>query len=378
MNEYQITLWNDLSRLVETSECFYYADRQLDDKWYRIFLYRLGSYSDFCLPNAFEARGNTFEVTEEGKDALPIRFVSHLFPKFFNKDENPFTMNLDLSKVVEVAHKADGSLVSTFTHNSELRLKTKGALESDQAIEAMQLLTLPDNKEFKHQLSGAEKLGYTVMMEFVAPTNRIVLGYEKPDLIVLGIRNREDGTFVYNEDVDADNFPEILSRWTKIEKIINPTDFLATVPDMSNIEGFVCRMEDGMFFKLKTTQYCALHHTKDSINCPRRLYEAVLEEGTDDMRSLFHDDPVAIKMIEEMELFVDEKYNHLVDTVERFYERIKHMERKEYAILGQKELTRQQFSLAMQKYTGKEVNYKDFMKRNWKHYGIKDEKVEVE
>ena len=66
--------------------------------------------------------------------------------------------------------------------------------------------------------------------------------------------------------------------------------------------------------------------------------EAVLEEATDDLRTLFHDDPLVIKMIEEMELFVEHKYNSLVSTVEAFYTENKDLERKEYAIKGQAEL----------------------------------------
>ena len=94
-------------------------------------------------------------------------------------------------------------------------------------------------------------------------------------------------------------------------------------------------MEDGMRFKVKTEWYLVQHRAKDSINSDRRLFEAVLEEATDDLRTLFHEDPLVIKRIEEMEVKVDDLYNHMVDTVERFYERNKNLERKEYAILGQ-------------------------------------------
>lgn len=376
MNVYQTTLYNDLMKLVDSSESFYYADRQLDDKWFRIFNYRLCSYTEFLAPNALECRGHTFEISTEGNDAQPIRFASHLFSKFFNYQENPFTMDLDLSQVVEIAHKMDGSLISTYLHTeNDLRLKTKGSLESDQAIASMDFLNDPKNQDFRIELLMAEQLGYTVMMEWCAPDNRIVIGYEEPKLTVLGIRNKENGSYVYFNDVDADTFPMILSNWTGIEQIANSSEFLATVPDMKGIEGFVCRMADGTFFKLKCTAYLALHHTKDSINCPRRLYEAVLEEGTDDMRTLFHDDPLAIKMIEEMEQKVEKLYNHLVDTVERFFERNKNLARKDYAILGQKELDRMFFGLAMNKYIERAVDYKDFMKRHWKDFGIKDEEV---
>jgi len=103
-----------------------------------------------------------------------------------------------------------------------------------------------------------------------------------------------------------------------------------------------------------------------------------LEEATDDLRTLFHDDELAIQMIVDMETFVEGKYNHMVDSVERFYERNKHMERKEFAILGQEELNRMYFGLAMQRYVGKDVDYKTFLKGKWKHLGLKDEKVEFD
>jgi hypothetical protein len=49
------------------------------------------------------------------------------------------------------------------------------------------------------------------------------------------------------------------------------------------------------------------------------------------------------------------------------------MDRKEYAILGQKELIRPYFGLAMMKYSGKEPNYKESIKKRWRDLGLKDE-----
>ena len=197
---------------------------------------------------------------------------------------------------------------------------------------------------------------------------------------VLGSRNRADGSYVNYADVDTDVFTEILKRLTQIVHPEDPVAFVNEIPNMQNIEGYVIRLDSGQRVKVKTTWYMALHHTKDSINSPRRLFEAVLEEATDDMRSLFHDDKMAIQLIDDMEKFVEEKYNHMVDSVERFYERNKHMTQKDYAILGQEELTRMYFGLAMSKFVGREVNYKDFLKKQWKKLGLKDredEKVET-
>ena len=369
--------------LVDSNEAFFYVDQSMDGVWFRIFNYRLASYTDFLNPDALECRGHTFQISQEGSSAIPVRVASWCFNKFFNLYENPFTMDLDLSTIDEIAVKEDGSMISSYMIKDQLYLKTKGSLHSDQAVAAMEWINRPENVEFKKEIVGAERLGYTVIMEYVAPDNRIVLGYENKDLRVLGIRSNIDGSYVPYNDIDLDVFPEIAQRWTShvdVDKVsMTKEEFIASVPDMKeDIEGFVVTLSSGLRFKVKTKKYLALHHTKDSINSPRRLFEAVLEEATDDMRSLFHDDKIAIKTIEDMELFVDKEYNHMVNSVERFYETNKHLERKDYAILGQQELPRMYFGLAMSKFIGKEVDYKSFMKKNWKNYGIKDKDEKLE
>ena len=373
MNGYQQKLWDELNDLVNCSESFYFKDFEMDGSMYRIFNYRLASYTDFLAPSAMEARGIMFEIEDTGYDAIPVRLASLPMEKFFNLNENPFTMDLDLTEISSIMLKADGSLISTYMHDDYIQLKTKGSLISDQCIAAKMWLNLPENKSFKDELTAAERLGYTVNMEWCAPNNRIVIGYEQPHLVVLNVRSREDGSYFEWYDIDSYIFPEILSRWVEYETPDDAVQFIANTPDMQNIEGFVVKLLSGQHVKIKTTWYLALHHTKDSINSPRRLFEAVLEEATDDMRSLFHEDPVAIQMIMDMESFVEEKYNHLVDTVERFFERNKDLDRKDYAILGQKDLDRKSFGLAMSRYLGKGVDYKEFMKKNYKHFGIKDE-----
>lgn len=375
MNTYQTKIFNDLNRLCDSNEAFFFNDWILDDHIYRNFNYRLASYTDFCESSALECRGIMFEITEDGE---PIRLASFPFEKFFNHLENPFTMDLDLSTIVEIADKADGSLITTYMHNDVLRVKTKGSLTSEQAIAAEAFLRKPKNTAFRNELLQAERTGCTVIMEFVGPNNRIVLPYMDAHLKVLGVRYREDGSYISFYDIDTEHFPEILSRWTQIITVDDPEAYINSVDDMQGVEGVVFELASGQRVKKKCSWYLALHHTKDSINCPRRLYEAVLEEATDDMRSLFHDDPLAIKMISEMEEFVEVRYNHLVDIVERYYERNKEMERKDYAILGQKELNKLEFGLAMQKYTGNDFSYKEVMKKRWKSFGLKDEKVEVE
>ncbi len=366
MNTFQTKIFNDLNKLCAGNEAFFFNDWEKGGAIYRNFNYRMASYTDFCEPSALECRGIMFEIDENEQ---PVRLASFPFEKFFNHLENPFTMELDLSTIVEISDKADGSLITTYMHDSGLQVKTKGSLTSDQAMNAGAFLQLDENAAFRTEMLDLEAMGCTIIMEWCAPDNRIVLPYMEPHLKVLGVRDRSNGQYANLEVYD---WPETISRWTTIIVTDDPEGYINTVNDMQKIEGVVFKMPDGQRVKKKGTWYLALHHTKDSINCPRRLYEAVLEEATDDMRALFHDDELAIKQISEMEVFVEVRYNHLVDIVERYYERNKALDRKEYAILGQEELTKLQFGLVMQKYLGKDFSYKEIMKKRWKEFGLKD------
>ena len=144
-----------------------------------------------------------------------------------------------------------------------------------------------------------------------------------------------------------------------------------------SIEGYVAELEDGTFFKIKTKGYLALHHSKDSINSNRRLYETVLENKSDDLKDLFIDDELSINKIEEMEIFVEQLLNHTVNQVELCYNKYKDLDRKGYAINCRNELTAIEFGMAMNLYIGREFSYKEIIKSKWKEFGITDKIEEV-
>jgi len=373
MNPFQETMYQDLMSLVNSNEAFYYKDFEMDDSVYRIFNYRLASYTNFLERNAVECRGHMFEI--KGSEA--IRLASLPMEKFWNVGENPFTMELDFSNPMQVMIKEDGSLISTFVHGDIVRCKSKGSIASDQAIAATNYLH--KNVGLREDVEALESLGATVNMEYVAPTNRIVIGYEVERLIVLNVRDRHTGKYIPRQNLSS--FLALQDHWVPEYSVPDDCDMQEWVQSVENMEGFegvVIQLHNGQHVKKKTLWYLALHHTKDSINNPRRLFEAVLEDASDDLRTLFADDKVAIQQIEEMEGKVEKLYNHMVDQVERFYERNKHLDRKEYAVLGQRELDRMYFGLAMNKYVGKDVNYTTFLKSKWKQIGIKDESTLTE
>lgn len=370
MNQLQQELYNNLMALVDGDEAFFYVDQVLSGYTYRIFNYRLASYTQWLNPGALECRGVTFLIDDNEK---ALALVSWPFEKFFNLHENPLTMDLELD-AVEIQEKMDGSLISTMycVGESKVWLKSKGSLFSDQATAARKLLESPEYEVLARAVDNVVmSYDWTVIMEYMAPDNRIVVGYEKPTLTVLAMRDNWTGNYMPLTLLPVECQPFF------VKDIVNEVDdvdaFVKSIPDMQSHEGYVIRLDTGQRVKIKTEWYLKLHHIKDSINSQRRLFEAVVYDTVDDIRASFYDDPVALQIIAEMEAKVEPIYNHMVDTVERFYERNKHMERRDYAILGKEELSKEHFGLAMSKYLGREVDYRATMVKNRKHYGIKDD-----
>lgn len=372
MSDYQTNMYRELMVLTQTSEAFYSTDFTLDECLYRIFNYRLASYTDFLMPSALECRGHMFRVSEDG-----VELVSLPMAKFFNLNENPFTMNLDLSKVDNIELKADGSLISTYLHLDRVKLKSKGSLSSEQALASEKWLYLNDQAQFLKTVEKLVREKYTVNMEYCAPDNRIVIGYEFPHLKVLNVRSQVDGSYMSRCEVE-----QYFDKQYLIERVdmgnLDKVAFVQSIPAMQdNIEGYIIRIGD-LWCKIKTDKYVSLHHTKDSVNNPRRLFEAVLDEGVDDLRSMFFEDKLMIKLIDEMTEKVDKIYNHMVSAVEKFYTDNKHLDRKDYAIKGQQELEPLYFSLVMNLYVGRKNDYKQYCKDKWKSFGLKDEPQDIQ
>jgi RNA ligase len=359
--------------LCDGDEAFFYSDQVLTPKTrpghFRIFNYRLASYTQWLHPGALECRGVMFLMDSEFKN--PMSMMSWPFEKFFNLNENPMTMGLDMNDVRSIQAKMDGSLISTFYFDGHVRVKSKGSLHSDQAVAAQRLLESPKWDALYNALEQHVMfMDHTVIMEYTAPDNRIVVPTEEPTLTVLAVRDNRTGKYV------GDLHGYMVEYMT--DEIINDVGedipaFIEDIPKMTGIEGFVLTMASGQRVKIKTDWYAALHHLKDSINSQRRLFECAVNDATDDLKAQFWDDLQAVAMINHMEAKVASIYNHMVDQVERFYQRNKHMERKDFAIKGQAELDKLCFGLVMAKYSGKEVDYKATLIKHRKNFGIKDD-----
>jgi T4 RnlA family RNA ligase len=357
-----------LIQLTETDSEFFYAEQILDNKVYHIFNYRLASYESFMNPKvadsyiALSARGIMFDVTDKEN----IKIVSRPMNKFFNIEQGE--VDRSNMKLVGYMDKLDGSLISTYLHNGELKLKTKGSIKSEQAIAAMEWLDLPENSEMKNFLKfHTEKNNLTVNMEWTAPDNQIVLFYPEASLRILNMVNNENGKILTAENIDKENLVN-KDIFVKSHKIPNMSldDIIESIRNEQGNEGYILEFSDSEgnshLVKVKNIWYVNLHQIKSNLNTTSKIIETIIDETSDDVRVLFAEDKHFLDNITRLENVVSPRISKIEADIEKFYSDNKELSRKDYAIKAQSEL-QPYMSLAMNLYIGKETNYKEFFKK---------------
>lgn len=371
-----IQIYHDLVDLCDNkTDAFYYKDFISEGGGtYRLFSYHLTKYSDFLFPHAEEARGSLWEIRSDGS---LIRCAARPNKKFFNAYENPFVMfpkDVMSTEIVLAMDKRDGSIISTFMDNDNvLRVKSNASLHSEHAYNSTAMIH--DDMVFHDALVQADKDMYTTNLEYTTPEFRIVLPYQYAELTVLNLRHRITGDLLVGDKL-KEKYPDLWERSVFKNGEIDPTfpmkntlkECIEEVYKMKDIEGFVVQLRDGTMFKIKTDWYCSLHYTRDSIMVDSRLYEVVLQGGSDDLRQLFSTDQYCLEKIEKMEQLIFMCYNKLRADVDEFFEAYKHLDRKAYAKMVTStlplDLNRQGFAFAL--YNNKVPDYKETLRKYMK------------
>ena len=321
-------LFERAMKIVEENDAFYYKDEVLDGTPFRIFNYRLASYSDFAKnPFALELRGLTINL-ETGEYFLGLH-------KFFNDQENPFTMNNELWECGELLcmEKLDGSLIQCVINNGKIYAKTKGTFFSEQAEMAQKIIN--ENKDLQELiLKGYEnnpKIFY--YFELVSPFNQIVVPYKKTELRLIQSR-KEDGEYLDYE------YNRKIARFFKIPFIKVEYHTLDKLKELqktkTGIEGWVVRNPEEpferQFRKFKTSWFFCLHKLISPSNLvENRLIEHILNETIDDVISQLPQGEKRNKIEEirnKVSHYFDRMYNELVELLKEKSQ----TERKEFAI----------------------------------------------
>lgn len=310
-------------------DLFSYKDVVLDSCRYRIFNYGMVfDEAEWLRDDALECRGHMFDITSEDD----IRIKCRPFEKFFNLNENSFTRDLDLSLVERMETKADGSLISSFWHNNELRLKTRNSLDNQQSIQSLDWL-LNRAPGLYEEVSDITRKGFTVNMEWIGPSNVVVIPYKDFALQVLSIRNNLDGAYwnIYDDENDSSLYPNIIESWVNCLPVPDdPTDLADRIRGLTDTEGVVLLMQGGQRVKVKTDWYRSLHSVVPKMTF-QRLWKTVCQGESDDLKSGL-DEPYHWTKIEWVEQQVANLSTRLWRDVKAFHTAHKGLTRKEYAL----------------------------------------------
>lgn len=258
------------------------------------------------------------------------------------------------------------SLISHFLDLSgNLRLKSKTSLHSTQAVSAMAWLEA--RPAAKNALAALDRAGYTTNMEWISLTNRIVIAYPEDNLVVLNVVNRMTGEVILP---GTDKFKFDFGGLDVVEvfDVANTlADLLPVIENGTDMEGYVVQFANGTISKQKINFYVLRHQFLDAVWSDKKLFELCLHDKVDDVINLFNTNPIAVDRINTFRALALKTLNSISSQVEIFYNTNKHLDRKSYAILGQKEMN-STFSLCMNLYLGRENSYADFIMKYFDSY----------
>jgi RNA ligase len=217
-------------------------------------------------------------------DTATGEIIRRPFHKFFNVNEREETQDhvVDLSRPHAILEKLDGSMVAPFIVNGEMIWGTKmGATDVAQPVEEF----VKNNPDYITFASGLLQAGFTPIFEWCSRKQRIVLDYREDQLVLTAIRKIRTGVYETHESLQ--DFAEVfgIPLVRAYEPETDMKEFLETVRDMEDVEGFVVRFDDGHMLKLKCHWYLQIHKAKEAILQDRNIVELILDEKLDDVKA---------------------------------------------------------------------------------------------
>ena len=322
------TVYSELCDLIgDTKSGFRQRSYPLDNGNMAVVIdYTLSSYQYFKKPSGLLGRGIMFEVDAVGH---PVQILSRPMRKFFSYQECPDTMklNMDVSNILRISDKADGSLMSTWVWNGALRIKSKGSIVSNE-VRGTEALLSSDELAPTHQANDAMKQvlgavatvataakqhtyrelakvlldvsvrGYTVDMEYLSKESPVVIQYTEDELRVLSINSNSTEAEYTLEDalqvaVVSEEEYRVLKAFQAYPyydqtcigqsqeatlRSMSVDGFLAAIEKLKGIEGVIIELKSGQTasrVKFKTPKYLTHTQALTTLTYDHRFPESV-------------------------------------------------------------------------------------------------------
>ena len=213
-----------------------------------------------------ECRGIIFDIYGN--------IMSRPFHKFFNSAEREETQvhAIDMTQPHVIMEKMDGSMIRPVRLNGMVRLATKMGI-TEIAEEAEKLLT----EEQYDWLDQVMLSSITPIFEYIAPTNKIVIEYSEPKLVLLAMRNNFTGNYYMPHRAPF----EVVPMYGSVDGSLS--EYIARARQQQGREGDIIRFANGHMIKIKNDWYVRIHKTKDLIRSDRNIADIIVNEQLDDV-----------------------------------------------------------------------------------------------
>jgi len=331
---------------------FYETYRFIDGFKVSTFNYRYPTFANFIKPlensvaNAGELRGLTFVFNEDG--SLFKRYL--LMKKFWNINQVPESLydTIKNYKQISAYNKEDGSLISFIKlPNGKVIAKTKMGFDNYQTEEAERIYY--SNTKIKDFVNKCLANEIVSMWEFVSFKNRIVINYDKPNLILIKMRDNNTGQYLDLEDYRNDDFDVVN------QENITVDDAIKLSYTLTNKEGWVFTLEksngEQLMVKQKTQDYFDRHNLlTNEMNREDYVIKAILNNEIDDILSqLTENDTDKKEFINNIESvivdFLNEREAELINLIDKY-----NGDKKDFALRYKKD---KNFGLSMIVINGK-------------------------
>lgn len=267
---------------------------------------------DWSRPEVRACRGLILE-----KDTWKV--VARPYDKFFNYGE-PFADKINWAKS-KIYEKLDGTLAILYFYNGRWRFGTTGTTHAGEFDAKFRVAWSDLNYRWPSNTD------MTYLFEYVGPLNKIVVSYDKTDLIFHGVRSNISGLefnpheFAKNENVN----------WRCVTQHDFNSPCLETLLSAANErsgfvnEGFVVVDNHFNRIKIKSDEYVHLHRIKSSTT-EYSLLQSVILNDADEIASQF---PEFAPRINEFKEYLA----YIINSLTSVWNTYKHLEsQKEFAI----------------------------------------------
>lgn len=210
--------------------------------------------------------------------------INRRFHKFFNIQEREETQieHIDLSNAHLILEKLDGSMVSPFFIEGNLRWATKmGITDTSMQVEVF-VASRPNYTYLAEELLGDD---LCPIFEWCSNKNRIVLDYPEDQLILTAIRHNKTGEYDSYDTMlrvgKIYNVPVVKAYDVSSTKNIN--EIVEMVRKSEDSEGIVIRFDNGHMVKCKSEWYVNHHKVKSLLGQEKDVVKLILGGGIDDL-----------------------------------------------------------------------------------------------